>query len=137
MKINLFDSDVIELESGANGFDLGRKIKKSLNGPAIALKINGSLKDLSTELKHGDTAQVLTFDDQEGKDVFWHSSAHLMAQAVLRLHPNAKPTIGPAIEVGFYYDFADLSISESSGSRTRQFPADSDVFQQHLGSPFA
>lgn len=111
MQINLIDGGIVELNTGANGFDLARKIKKSLDGQAIALKINGSLKDLTTELQDNDTAQVLTFADQEGKDIFWHSSAHVMAQAVLRLYPEAKPTIGPAIETGFYYDFADLSIS--------------------------
>ena len=53
------------------------------------------------------------FDDLEGKEVFWHTSAHVLAQAILRLWPDAKPTIGPPIENGFYYDFANLTISEA------------------------
>lgn len=112
MQINSIDGSVFELEAGSNGFDFARQIKKSLNGQqALAIKVNNILKDLNTELKDKDTVQVLTFDDPEGKEIFWHSSAHLFAQAVKRLYPNAKPTIGPAIEAGFYYDFADLSVS--------------------------
>lgn len=112
MQVNFIDGHVIEIESSANGLDLVREIKKSLNGrQALALKVNGIFKDLNAELQAGDQIQVLTFDDPEGKEVFWHSSAHLLAQAIARLYPDAKPTIGPAIESGFYYDFADLSIS--------------------------
>lgn len=106
------DGSVIEIEAGSNGFDLVRQVKKSLNGhQALALKVNDIYKDLNSELQDGDNIQVLTFDDLEGKEIFWHSSAHLLAQAIARLYPEAKPTIGPAIESGFYYDFADLSIS--------------------------
>ena len=112
MQIALIDGSSVELDAGASGIDLARKQKKSLNGQAIALKINDEFKDLSTTLTEGDTVQILTFNDEEGKDIFWHSSAHILAQAVLRLYPDAKPTIGPPIEVGFYYDFADLSITE-------------------------
>lgn len=112
MQINVTDGSVVELAAEANGFDLIRQIKKSLNGhQALALKVNGIPKDLNIELQDGDNIQVLTFDDPEGKEIFWHSSAHILAQAITRLYPEAKPTIGPAIESGFYYDFADLSIS--------------------------
>ena len=112
MQINLIDGSIVELDNGANGFDLIRKIKKSLDGfQALALKTNDCLKDLNIELQDGDKVHVLTFADREGKDVFWHSSAHILAQAILRLYPHANPTIGPAIESGFYYDFANLAIS--------------------------
>ena len=79
---------------------------------AVACKINGELKDLSTLLKEQDTVEFFDFDTKEGKELFWHSSAHILAQAVLRLYPDALPTIGPAIENGFYYDFGHLTISE-------------------------
>ncbi|STX29730.1 threonyl-tRNA synthetase [Legionella beliardensis] len=111
MQINLIDGSVIELEAESNGLDLVRQIKKSLNSQALALKVNGLFKDLNVKLQAGDKVEVLTFDDREGKEIFWHSSAHLLAQAIARLYPEAKPTIGPAIESGFYYDFADLSVS--------------------------
>ena len=112
MEIRLVDGSVEELPEGSSGVELSRKLKKKLNGSALATKINGRLRDLTTELNDGDEVQVLTFDDQEGKDIFWHSSAHLLAQAVQRLFPDAKPTIGPSIETGFYYDFADLQVTE-------------------------
>ena len=80
-------------------------IYKEFDETAFAAKINGELKDLNTTLKPKDKVKLLNFKSDEGKKVFWHSSAHLLAQALLSIFPNAKPTIGPAIENGFYYDF--------------------------------
>lgn len=102
----------IELPEGSSAKDLAEKL--NLRGPnqSLAAKINGTIRDLSTVLKEGDDVQLIHFDDPEGKEIFWHSSAHVLAQAILRLYPDAKPTIGPPIENGFYYDFADLTISE-------------------------
>lgn len=94
------------------GTDLAKKIKKDLDGAPLILRVNGQLKDLNSQLQNGDEADVVTFADPEGRHTFWHSSAHILAQAVKRLYPDAKPTIGPAIEEGFFYDFADLQISE-------------------------
>lgn len=111
MEIRLLDGTTQELPEDSSGVELARKVKKSLNGPALAVQINGEIKDLTTTLTDGDEVKVLTFDDREGKDIFWHSSAHLLAQAVTRLFPDAQPTIGPSIEEGFYYDFANLNIS--------------------------
>ncbi len=86
----------------------------NLKGPheAVAVTINGELKDLSTVLKEGDALTFFDFESKVGKEVFWHTSAHVLAQAVLRLYPEATPTIGPPIEAGFYYDFANLEISD-------------------------
>jgi len=112
MIINLPDGTAEELPQDATGIELARKIKKSVNGPALAIKINGQTLDLSSPLVDGALVEVVDFSSDEGKELFWHSSAHLMAQAVIRLFPDAKPTIGPAIEQGFYYDFADLQIHE-------------------------
>ncbi|MDT8446813.1 MAG: threonine--tRNA ligase [bacterium] len=117
MKINLPDSSIEELPENASGIDLARKVKKSFEGPALAVKINGQLKDLNTALKDGDQAEILSFSSDEGKALFWHSSAHLMAQAIQRLFPEAQPTIGPSIEQGFYYDFANLEIHEEDLER--------------------
>ena len=74
--------------------------------------VNGESRDLSSVLKNGDQVSFLTFTNPEGEYMFWHTSAHILAQAVLRLFPHAKPTIGPPIEKGFYYDFADLEITQ-------------------------
>ena len=102
----------IELPEGASAKDLADKL--NLRGPneSLAVEIGGIQHDLITPLKDGDQVFFLHFDDPKGKEVFWHTSAHVLAQAILRLWPNAKPTIGPAIEGGLYYDFANLTISE-------------------------
>ena len=72
---------------------------------------------ITTSLQNNDQIEVISFDDPRGKELYWHSSAHILAQAVLRLWPQAKPTIGPAIREGFYYDFANLEISDSDFSK--------------------
>lgn len=102
----------VELPDGSSGKDLAEKL--NLRGPdqSLAIKINGRLCDLSTPLKNGDEAELLHFEDPEGKEIYWHTSAHVLAQAVLRLYPSVKPTIGPPIEHGFYYDFANLTVSD-------------------------
>ena len=71
----------------------------------IAAKVNGTVCALSTEIKEGDDIVLLTFAEAEGKQVFRHTAAHILAQAVKRLYPETKLTIGPAVENGFYYDF--------------------------------
>ena len=120
MKIYLADQTVEELEAGATGVELAKKVKSRVQCPAIGLRLNGELKALKTPLKEGDQAMPIGFEDEGGKELFWHSSAHLLAQAVLRLFPEAKPTIGPAIEHGFYYDFADLSLCEEALARIEE-----------------
>ncbi len=112
MKIFLQDDTEIELPENSTAKDLADKLHQ--NGPdqGLAAKINGKTGDLTIPLKDGDKVTLLSFEDKEGKEVFWHTSAHVLAQAILRIWPNAKPTIGPPIENGFYYDFADLTISE-------------------------
>jgi len=102
----------IELPEGATAKDLAEKLNQRGPNQGIAAEVNGVVKDLTTPLSDGDEVILLSFEDPKGREVFWHSSAHVMAQAVLRLYPNAKPTIGPPIENGFYYDFADLDFSE-------------------------
>lgn len=103
---------MVELPEGASAKDLAEKL--NLRGPneSLAVEIGDAVYDLTTPLKEGDKVLLLNFEDPKGKEVFWHSSAHVLAQAILRLWPNAKPTIGPAIEAGFYYDFANLTISD-------------------------
>ncbi len=102
----------IELDNGATIYDLVEKIGKNAPNQAVASSVNGKLMDFSHTLSDGDEVELYDFEDPVGKEVFWHSSAHVLAQAILRLWPSAKPTIGPPIENGFYYDFADLTISE-------------------------
>jgi threonyl-tRNA synthetase len=110
--IVIVDGKKIEIEKNSKAIDLAQKLKKTAPEDAVGIKINNNLVDFDTILKDGDTIVFLNFDDKDGKDIFWHSSAHILAQAVKRLFPEAKPTIGPSIEKGFYYDFANLQIGE-------------------------
>ncbi len=106
--------------SGSSAADLAKRIKKDLKGSPLFARVNGVLRDLNTPLESGDQVEILTFEDPEGRQGFWHSSAHLMAQAILRLFPEALPTIGPAIENGFFYDFANLTLSEEDFPRIEE-----------------
>lgn len=117
MKIKLKDSKEIELQEGSTALDLAAHLKQTAPELALAVMINGKTKDLSTPLCEGDSVALLNFTDQEGKEVFWHTSAHVLAQAILRLFPDAQPTIGPPIENGFYYDFANLTVTEEDFAR--------------------
>jgi threonyl-tRNA synthetase len=80
---------------------------------AVGVSVNGSPADWKQPLREGDAVHFWTFEDREGKEVFWHTSAHVLAQAILRIWPDAQPTIGPPIEQGFYYDFANLKLSDA------------------------
>jgi threonyl-tRNA synthetase len=102
----------LEFPEGMTARDAAEKIHLTAPEQAVAVSINGLLKDLSTPLAEGDEVQFWNFDDPLGKEVFWHTSAHVLAQAILRLWPAAQPTIGPPIENGFYYDFANLTLSD-------------------------
>lgn len=117
MHIKLKDKSLIELPEGSTAKDLADKI--NLKGPhqALGASVNGKTVDLTHPLQDGDTVILWNFDDPQGKEIFWHTSAHVLAQAILRIWPNAKPTIGPPIENGFYYDFADLTISDADFDR--------------------
>ncbi|WP_420421658.1 threonine--tRNA ligase [Simkania sp.] len=107
-----YEKDEIDLPDGATGKDLAEKLNLREPHQSIAIEINGNTTDLSHPLQEGDEVKLWHFEDAEGKEVFWHTSAHVLAQAVLRLWPDAEPTIGPPIENGFYYDFANLHISD-------------------------
>jgi threonyl-tRNA synthetase len=113
MSISVFVKGIPhQLNAGATGINLAEVLGKTAPEEALALRISGTLFDLSRPLIEGDEVEIVNFSDPEGKQLFWHTSAHILAQAVLRLWPQAKPTIGPAIAEGFYYDFADLHVSE-------------------------
>jgi threonyl-tRNA synthetase len=103
--VTVTDGTPRELDSGATVADLASSIGRRLASDAVAAEVNGSLVDLSTRLSNGDRVRILTGDSEEGRTVIRHSTAHVMAQAVLRLFPGAHFAIGPAIADGFYYDF--------------------------------
>lgn len=112
MKIRINKKE-IDVEDNATALDIAKKLKLTAPNQAIAVVINGNTYDITKKLTEGDEINFLNFEDDEGKKIFWHTSSHVLAQAIKRLWPDAKPTIGPAITNGFYYDFADLKISEN------------------------
>jgi threonyl-tRNA synthetase len=105
VQIKLPDGSVKGFEPGVTGLEVARAISPRLAREAIAVKVNGVVRDLNAPIPEDAPVEVLTFDHPEGRQVFWHSSAHIMAQAVLELFPEAKLAIGPPIEEGWYYDF--------------------------------
>lgn len=105
MVITLKDGSVKEFDCAASAADITKEISMGLYRSACCCKINGEVKDLRTIVDTDCTFEVLTFDDEDGKKTFNHTASHVMAQAVKRLYPNVKLTIGPAIHDGFYYDF--------------------------------
>lgn len=119
MKIHV-QSKMIELPDHCSARDAADKLHLTAPDQAISVHINGKPKDLSTLLKEGDEVVFWNFEDPIGKEVFWHTSAHVLAQAILRLWPNAQPTIGPPIEHGFYYDFGNLIISDGDFEKIEQ-----------------
>lgn len=113
VKIKFPDGSVKEFEKGITPFDIAKSISNRLADEAIIAKINGELKDLSTAINNDVDIAILTFEDREGRDTYWHSTSHLMAHAVQSIYPEAKFGVGPSIEAGFYYDIdINSSITE-------------------------
>ncbi len=105
MKITLKDGSVKEYGSPMSAADITKDISMGLYRNACVCRIDGEVKDLRTVIDGDAELEILTFDNEEGKRAFNHTASHIMAQAVKRLYPDVKLTIGPAIEDGFYYDF--------------------------------
>ncbi len=105
-QIQLLDGKQISFSKSINGFELIKKIGKSLEKSALIMEVNGKLKDLSHEIESDSKVKIITSKDKEGLEVIRHDAAHIMAMAVQELFPGTQVTIGPVIENGFYYDFA-------------------------------
>ncbi|MBE0447818.1 MAG: threonine--tRNA ligase [Actinobacteria bacterium] len=125
ISVILPDGARIELNTGSTAYDLAGAIGPRLRKAAVAAVVNDQLVDLSTQLNSGDIVSIVVDHNESGVDVIRHSTAHVMAQAVMRLYPNVKLGIGPTIEEGFYYDFdlekrisiEDLAIIEAEMKR--------------------
>lgn len=105
IQVTLKGGVVKEYEAGITAADVAKDLGMGLYKAACGCKVNGKVCDLRAPLSEDCHLAILTFDDEEGKKIFWHTSSHLLAQAVKQLFPQAKLAIGPAIENGFYYDF--------------------------------
>jgi threonyl-tRNA synthetase len=104
IKISFPDGAVREYNDGSSALDIAKSISEGLARKVIAANVNGEVWDATRPIKNDATLKLLTWTDDDGKSTFWHSSAHLMAEAVESLFPGAKFWVGPAIERGFYYD---------------------------------
>src|SRR3954454_10317120 len=108
------DGAVRQFERGSSAMDIAKSISEGLARKVLAAKISGEVWDLSRPIDRDVTLELLTWNDLDGKATFWHSSAHLMAEALEAVFPGVKLGIGPAIEKGFYYDIdlGDRQITE-------------------------
>ena len=104
VKISLPDGSVREYPRGVKGSEIATSISEGLARVSLAIEVNGEVWDLSRPITEDSSIKILTWNDKSGKATFWHSSAHLMAEALEALYPGVKLGIGPAIENGFYYD---------------------------------
>ena len=106
LEVQLLDGKKIQFDNPVDGFELTKKISKSLEKVALVMKVDGELKDLSFKIKKNSKVQIITAKDKEGLDVIRHDAAHIMAMAVQEIYPDTQVTIGPVIENGFFYDFS-------------------------------
>lgn len=153
IKITLPDGSTREFEAGISALDVAKSISDGLARNTISAIVNGKQVETTTPITEDATVQLLTWNDDLGKKAFWHSSAHLLAQAILEFYPDAKLTIGPAIENGFYYDvdFGDESLSEKDfekiekkmlenakkDSHFKLYPVSkADALKEYEGNPF-
>ncbi len=115
IKITLPDGSIKEFEKGSTPMEVAKSISEGLARNVISAKFNNETVETTTPLNTDGNLVLFTWKDNEGKKAFWHSTSHVMAQAIQDLYPGAKLTIGPAIEKGFYYDidFGDQKISDN------------------------
>ena len=115
IKVTFPDSSVREFESGVTGLEIAKSISPRLASEVLAVSVNGTVMDLARPIMQDSEIKLFKWEDQEGKETFWHSSSHLMAEALQELYPGVKFGIGPAIENGFYYDvdFGETTITEA------------------------
>ncbi|SDS86226.1 threonyl-tRNA synthetase [Gillisia sp. Hel1_33_143] len=115
IKISLPDGTIKEFESGATPMDVAKSISEGFARNVISAKYDDTVIETTTPLTSDGSLTLYTWNDKEGKKAFWHSTSHVMAQAIEALYPGSKLTIGPAIENGFYYDvdFGEQKISEN------------------------
>ena len=114
IKVELKDGSKKQVEAGQSVLDVAKSISEGLARVALAGRVDGKVVDLRYTLNKDCKLEILTFDDEDGKKAYWHTTSHIMAQAIKRLYKNVKLAIGPAIDAGFYYDFdTDYRFSEA------------------------
>ncbi|AYA36402.1 threonine--tRNA ligase [Hymenobacter oligotrophus] len=156
INITLPDGSVRQFEAGASGYDVAASISEGLARNALAVRVNGEVRDLHRPINDSATLEILTWNDEAGKNTFWHSSAHLLAEALEALYPGVKFGIGPPIENGFYYDvdlgegrsispddyakieqkMLELAKNKSRYERREVSKADAIAYFQEKGDPY-
>jgi threonyl-tRNA synthetase len=126
IRISFPDGAVREYQPGVTGMEIARSISEGLARKVLAARVNGEVWDASRPINTDATLSLLTWDDTDGKSTFWHSSAHLMAEAVEAIFPGVKFWVGPPIDKGFYYDIdlGDRTISEDQLKQIESLMAD-------------
>ena len=114
INITFPDGSVRQYEKGITAIEIARDLSPRLAAEVLVSQVNGHVYDLQKPIEEDASVRLLKWDDEEGKKTFWHSSSHLMAEALEALYPGVKFGIGPAIETGFYYDvdLGDKTITE-------------------------
>jgi threonyl-tRNA synthetase len=122
IEITLPDGSVKEVENGTSAMDIAKEISEGLARNVLAAKVNGNVVDAGLPITENATLQLLTWNDKDGKSTMWHSSAHLMAEAIEFYYPGVKLAIGPPVKNGFYYDvdFMDYTITEKDLEKIEQ-----------------
>jgi threonyl-tRNA synthetase len=155
ISITLPDGSVREYPKGSTALDVARSISEGLARNVLAAKVNDEVWDADRPIENNSSLKLLTWDDRDGKSTFWHSSAHLMAEALEALYPGTKFGIGPAIENGFYYDvdfggkafssddfkkiedkMTELARTGSAYKRTSVSKADAIKYFKEKGDPY-
>src|SRR5687767_12884234 len=113
INITLPDGSVRQYPKGTTALEIAKSISEGLARNVLAAELNGTVCDATLPITTDTKLKLLTWNDENGKSTMWHSSAHLMAEAIESLYPGTKFGIGPAIENGFYYDvdFGDVTVS--------------------------
>lgn len=155
INISLPDGSVRSYDEAVNALQVAESISSGLARNALAARVNGQIRELARPLADGDKVAILTWRDDDGKNAFWHSSAHILAEAILQHYPNAKLGFGPPIENGFYYDvdfgeeafgandfekiektFLDLARSGETFERKEISKADAIAFYKAQGNDY-
>lgn len=136
IQITFPDGAIKQFADGISGMEIAKSISEGLARNILAARINGEVTDLSRSLHTNGTIEFLKWDDKDGKNTFWHSSAHLMAEAIEQLYPGVKFWVGPAVENGFYYDIdlGDRKLTEEDLGKLEQIMKDlakkNEVFER-------
>lgn len=138
MKITFPDGKVSEFEKDSTGYDVALSISEGLARSSAAIRVNGTIQDLTTPITDDAEVAIVTFKEKEGLDVLRHSAAHVMALAVKRLYPDSKLAYGPATEDGFYYDFDDINLNDADmaaiESEVKKIVKEKVKFERHVVS---